>query len=232
MEQVAALWRARLLVVLFLVVFCAQDALAQASAKAEFMRAAIAQLEREQEEMVNQPGTCDRYYDDYDRQWKESCVWGMHSIATPRAFLDFDWFYIEKGLSWFPNPGPGPHFRPVEVPHGFVTDLASVPQIFWSVLPKTGRHAHAAIIQDYLYWNQTRSREEADSIFKIALQDLKVGSWTVEMLYRSVRWFGQEAWDANARGKAAGEKRILNRFPPNGLISWSEWRSQPGVFAD
>ncbi|MDI5166053.1 DUF1353 domain-containing protein, partial [Salmonella enterica subsp. enterica serovar Montevideo] len=33
----------------------------------------------------------------------------------------------------------------IEVPVGFVTDLATVPRIFWSLLPPDGEYAKAAI---------------------------------------------------------------------------------------
>ncbi|WP_348235539.1 DUF1353 domain-containing protein, partial [Salmonella enterica] len=39
----------------------------------------------------------------------------------------------------------------IEVAVGFVTDLASVPGIFWSLLAADAEYAKAAIIHDYLY---------------------------------------------------------------------------------
>lgn len=52
----------------------------------------------------------------------------------------------------------------IEVPAGFVTDLASVPRIFWTLLPPDGKYAKAAIIHDYLYDNALRTKKEADRI--------------------------------------------------------------------
>ena len=34
---------------------------------------------------------------------------------------------------------------------GFVTDLASTPQILWSMLPRAAAYSYPAIIHDYLY---------------------------------------------------------------------------------
>ena len=48
------------------------------------------------------------------------------------------------------------------MPTGFVTDFASIPPIFYSVLRPDGEYAYAAVIHDYLYWTQTRPREDAD----------------------------------------------------------------------
>lgn len=53
----------------------------------------------------------------------------------------------------------------IEVPVGFVTDLATVPRIFWSLLPPDGEYAKAAIIHDYLYHYPLRNRKESDLIF-------------------------------------------------------------------
>ena len=32
------------------------------------------------------------------------------------------------------------------------------------------------------------------------------------------------------RAKAAGEKRVLSRFPDAPAVTWDDWRQQPGVF--
>lgn len=40
------------------------------------------------------------------------------------------------------------------VPAGFVTDFASTPRALWSVLPPTGRYQLAAVVHDFLYWDQ------------------------------------------------------------------------------
>ncbi|WP_139385602.1 DUF1353 domain-containing protein, partial [Salmonella enterica] len=47
----------------------------------------------------------------------------------------------------------------IEVPAGFVTDFASVPRIFWTILPSDGKYAKAAIIYDYLYDNALRTKK-------------------------------------------------------------------------
>jgi hypothetical protein len=120
----------------------------------------------------------------------------------------------------------------VDVPAGFVTDLTSIPRSFWSVFPKTGRYAYAAVVHDYLYWNQPVNREKADEILEIAMKDSQVPAANVRIISTAVRLGGKSAWDDNTTRKTAGEKRILKQFPENLLISWNEWRQRPGVFAD
>jgi len=57
----------------------------------------------------------------------------------------------------------------IVVPRGFVTDVASIPQAFWSFgLSAHGRYSKAAIVHDYLYWTQGCSREQADNLLMIA----------------------------------------------------------------
>jgi hypothetical protein len=37
---------------------------------------------------------------------------------------------------------------------GFVTDFASIPRPFWSLLPTWGQYGPASIVHDFLYWDQ------------------------------------------------------------------------------
>jgi hypothetical protein len=158
-------------------------------------------------------------------------IHGMMIVTTLKPFGDWDFYFVEGGnIRWQPNAGQ--KFQPVEVPLGFVTDLTSIPRVFWQVLRPEGRYAYAAVVHDYLYWEQTRSREEADQILKMAMKDSKVDPKLINTIYLAVRGFGQTAWDNNSRLKKAGERRLLKRVPEDFTISWSEWKTRPGVFAD
>ncbi|EJC5177426.1 DUF1353 domain-containing protein [Salmonella enterica] len=77
------------------------------------------------------------------------------------------------------------------VPAGFVTDLASVPRIFWTILPPDGKYAKAAIIHDYLYDNALRTKKEADLIFLDGMTVLGVPKWKRTVMYWAVRLFGR-----------------------------------------
>ncbi|EJO2706043.1 DUF1353 domain-containing protein [Salmonella enterica] len=79
----------------------------------------------------------------------------------------------------------------IEVPAGFVTDLASVPRIFWVLLPPDGKYAKAAIIHDYLYDNALRTKKEADKIFLDGMTVLGVPKWKRIIMYWAVRMFGR-----------------------------------------
>lgn len=150
-------------------------------------------------------------------------------VSTLTPFGDWDFYYLKAGsISWRSNQGQ--KYQPVEVPEGFVSDLTSIPRLFWQFLRPEGRYAYAAVVHDYLYWTQTRSKQEADLIFKVALEDSKVDDKTVWAVYEAVDKFGQSAWDKNRLLKNAGERRILKRFPDDFTVSWSDWKKQPDVF--
>lgn len=89
----------------------------------------------------------------------------------------------------------------VNVPIGFHTDFASIPRLFWAFLPRWGKYGNAAVIHDYLYWHQPRTRREADDIFLEGMEVLEVPKWKRKAIYFAVRWFGSIAWRSNQRKK-------------------------------
>lgn len=138
-------------------------------------------------------------------------------------------YFLTRPTTW--RPGPGQEgLKSVTVPIGFVTDFASIPRIFWSILRPDGEYAHAAVVHDYLYWEQRTTRDAADQVFFAAMVDLGVQPETRVALYEAVRGFGSAAWKENARLRRTGEKRILRRFPKDPTARWSEWKLVPGVF--
>lgn len=139
-------------------------------------------------------------------------------------------YIVTKPISWVPNAGQ-PSYAKVTVPKGFVTDFASIPQVFWSLLRPDGDYTYAAIIHDYLYWTQKRSREECDEILKLAMEDFGVASSKVFAIHKAVRVGGASAWSDNSELRKKGEQRILRKFPQDPRITWAEWKTDPDVFA-
>jgi hypothetical protein len=82
----------------------------------------------------------------------------------------------------------------ISVPAGFVTDFASIPFIFWSVLPFWGKYGKAAIVHDYLYFTKPCSRAFADYIFLEAMRVCNCPNWQSTVMYLAVRLFGCLAW--------------------------------------
>jgi Protein of unknown function (DUF1353) len=77
----------------------------------------------------------------------------------------------------------------VVVPVGFVTDFASIPQIFSSVFGDIGHRA--SLPHDYEYSNKgTLTRGQADSILREACLVSGVSAWKANAIYAGVRAFG------------------------------------------
>lgn len=83
----------------------------------------------------------------------------------------------------------------VYVPEGFITDFASIPKIFYSLVGgPTGRYTRAAVVHDYLYVRGTYSRKRTDEIFYEAMTILKVSYWKRKAMYFAVRLGGRTPW--------------------------------------
>lgn len=133
-------------------------------------------------------------------------------------------YYLLSTIGWNPEGGAIGRYQPVRVPVGFVTDFASIPRVFWSVLPPDGLYSYAAIIHDYLYWEQYLSREDSDEIFRLTMIEFKIPTIQVEAIYLAVRAGGAAAWNENAKLKKTGEKRRLKTLPDDPRVRWSDWK--------
>lgn len=138
-------------------------------------------------------------------------------------------YYLDKKIQW--KPGPGQSGPEVVVPAGFVTDLASIPRIFWSVLPTDGVYTFPAIVHDYLYWTQTLPREVADDVLRQGMDDMKVPAVDAWAIHKAVRLGGGGAWEKNTELRAQGERRLLIKFPDDPTINWSDWKKRPDCCA-
>jgi Protein of unknown function (DUF1353) len=139
-------------------------------------------------------------------------------------------YFLVEPISWTPQFIQASKLTNVTVPKGFVTDLASIPPLFYSYLRPDGIYAYAAIIHDYLYWEQTVPKAQADDTLKAAMQDLKVDPVRIELIHRAVSLAGMEAWNQNKKLKEQGEQRYLEMFPSTAGISWEDWKKREGVF--
>lgn len=105
--------------------------------------------------------------------------------------------------------GSADSLESIMVPKGFVTDFASIPLGLHNSFPPLGLWARPAIIHDFLYATKgtgayrTRrwinrpvdyTRPEADAIFKEAMKVVGVPPWRREVMYRAVRWGGENGW--------------------------------------
>lgn len=97
-----------------------------------------------------------------------------------------------------------PQYGRVNIPAGFVTDFASTPQILraFSVFDPIREGIYAAVVHDWLYCTQTRSRAECDAILHIALLEEGMNAALAWTYWASVRVGGWHPW--NARKKRGG----------------------------
>lgn len=83
----------------------------------------------------------------------------------------------------------------IEAPAGMITDGASVPRLFWAVLPAWGRYSRAAVIHDFLCnrinaGNPHRlapNRAAADAIFREAMAVCGVSAPVRFLMWLAVR---------------------------------------------
>lgn len=95
--------------------------------------------------------------------------------------LNDDYSRVVKGFRYF--LGEKNSDRWVDVPIGYLTDGASVPRVFWSLIPPWGAYGQAAVLHDWLCENPyfhtpggkvTIDRATVDGVLYEALEVLQV----------------------------------------------------------
>lgn len=112
-----------------------------------------------------------------------------------RTFYSFDY-----------HVGSYPSNEIIVIPKKFVTDFASIPRVFWSILSPTDKYGQAALVHDYCYTIKYKNnRKYCDEIFKEAMGVLKVSPWKIFILYWAVRFFGEKEWGISKQGEIENE---------------------------
>lgn len=100
----------------------------------------------------------------------------------------------------------------IDVPIGFMTDFASVPWFLQWWLPKWGKYGNAAVIHDWLYWSQSRTKKASDLILLEAMTVMEVGIIRKHVIFYGVRACGCWAWYRNKEDRASGFDRVLRHL--------------------
>lgn len=101
-----------------------------------------------------------------------------------RAPLSAQHYVLEKPLIY-----RRPNGQKITVPAGFETDLASIPRLFWRVLPRDGgKYRAAAVVHDYMVGRVPWSH--AATIFSEALRDNGTGDFRRRLMVAAVRLRG------------------------------------------
>lgn len=113
---------------------------------------------------------------------------------------------VEKGFVYYLDDQKMELGGYVKVPEGFMTDFASVPRLFWNIIPPWGVYGKATVVHDFLYcfktytdpYGMTRkaTKEFADITFYNAMGVLGVKGWKRKTMYFAVKWFGGKSWRA------------------------------------
>ena len=123
----------------------------------------------------------------------------FNTIRPTITPIDDHWrnFRIETSVTYdVGDVGSGDR---IVIPGNFDTDFASIPRWFWTFYSPMGRYSPAALVHDWLYRYQTRTRKESDLIFLEAMKVLGVPYMRRKVIYRTVRMFGWAAWKANKK---------------------------------
>ena len=115
-------------------------------------------------------------------------------------------FMVAHPLRYTPDDGQ----HEIVIPVGFITDLASIPSfLWWWEAPHEGTMA-PAIVHDYLYWEQSCTKDEADAVMYLAMLEIGLGEFTTNRIYDGIRTpFAQSAWDNNKQARTGGETRFF-----------------------
>jgi len=109
---------------------------------------------------------------------------------------------VERGFTYY--VGKEDSDESIAVPSAFETDFASVPRIFWNIIPPDGQYSQGAVLHDYLYscvgcvGDKEYLRKECDKIFLESMTVLGVG-FRRRIMYRAVRMFGGFCWNKETR---------------------------------
>lgn len=99
----------------------------------------------------------------------------------------------------------------VTVPAGTRLDFASVPRIFWPLIPRDGLLALASAVHDYLYLTHAVPREDADMIFRELMEFSGVGALKTWVVWKAVRVFGEGPWEAAMGSPVTRRRRLRER---------------------
>lgn len=120
----------------------------------------------------------------------------MSSFTTPIRIETLDdgyrWKLLEAFVYHVGELG-GPDN--IIVPAGFVTDMGSVPRIFWGIVDPWGKASKAFLIHDWLYETKERSRLVSDAILLEGMEVLGVNWFKRWLIYHGVRAGGWMAWN-------------------------------------
>lgn len=103
-------------------------------------------------------------------------------------------------------------YLPYYVPEGFENDWASVPRIWWNIVPPH-QYCKSAIMHDFLYSAEVFERIKCDIEFYEALRE-EGASWVrAQLMYRAVRIGGGFVWAKHDRKRVNALRECVGLEP-------------------
>ncbi len=93
---------------------------------------------------------------------------------------------------------------------GFRTDLATIPRVATSIIPKIAHHLRPSIIHDWLYeHDEGLTRLQADDLFLDAMRGEGVPWARRNIMHRAVRAFGGGLWGPPGQKKDTDDEEVF-----------------------
>lgn len=139
--------------------------------------------------------------------------------------LKKDYWVVKKGFIYYLDDTFTSY---VYVPRGYLTDGASVPRMFWNIIPAWGEYGQACVLHDYLceynyYFDGlnsfTLSRKKVNKIFDDSMRVLNVSNSKRFLIYNGVefyRRFVNDGFEQKNVKKVLVEDEILSHYKKTG----------------
>ena len=124
----------------------------------------------------------------------------MSSFTQPLIVVHLDGkrWKLQQGFSYCVGKENSDEI--IKIEKGFITDFASIPRLFWTIIGHpTGVYGKAAVVHDYLYATQIMTRRRSDAIFLEAMKVLKVSWWRRRTMWFAVRAWAWTAWNRHKK---------------------------------
>lgn len=130
-------------------------------------------------------------------------VVGIAYDAEYSARKGKDYYKVLESFSYYIEGKDGEKTW-IVIPKGYRTDGATVPRIFWGIIPPWGKYGPAVIVHDYLCDGNpvlvngkeyVMGRKEADQTLREAMRILKVPKYQRWSIYGGVRLYALATLD-------------------------------------
>lgn len=145
---------------------------------------------------------------------------GIEYSYYAKSRLDKDYWIVKKGFVYYLGDEYNSY---VTVPRGYLTDGASVPRVFWNIIPPWGDYGQACVLHDYLcqypyiYKGTEKIELTRHQVNKILLDSMKllgVGVFKRNLMYYAVEAY-RLVWKDFAKQdtkKEQVEKELLDHY--------------------